>query len=72
VIIDGKIVMLNRKILTVRENDLYSEIREAAARLKREHRSVYEKAEEIYPYFEEAYFRCHQEFKTGSLGTTQQ
>jgi 5-methylthioadenosine/S-adenosylhomocysteine deaminase len=66
VIIDGKIVMKDRKLLTVLEDDLYPEIREAAARLKKEHRSVYEKAEEIYPYFKEAYFRCHQEFKKTS------
>jgi len=68
VIIDGRIVMKDKKIPSVSEDDLYLEIREAAARLKREHRSVYEKAEEIYPYFKEAYFRCHQDFKKLSEG----
>ena len=68
VIIDGRIVMKDKKIPSVSEDDLYLEIREAAARLKREHRSVYEKAEEIYPYFKEAYLQCHQDFKKFSEG----
>jgi len=68
VIVDGRIVMKENSMLPVNEDDLYLEIKEASARLKREHHSVYEKAEEIYPYFKEAYFRCHQDFKKMSEG----
>jgi cytosine/adenosine deaminase-related metal-dependent hydrolase len=63
VIVGGKIVVENRKMVNVNESDLREEIIETAARLKRDHRSVYERAQEIYPYFEKAYFRCHDRFK---------
>jgi cytosine/adenosine deaminase-related metal-dependent hydrolase len=52
VIVDGKVVVENRKTVNVSEPDLYEEITETAKRLKRDHQSVYEKAQEIFPYFE--------------------
>ena len=62
VMVNGEILLENRKIKNVDEAALYAEIRETAERLKKEHRSVYEKAQEIYPYFQEAYFRCQRKF----------
>ncbi len=61
-IVNGKVVLEDGKITGVNESDLHREILEAAERLKKEHHSIYEKAQEIYPYFKEAYGRCHQEF----------
>jgi 5-methylthioadenosine/S-adenosylhomocysteine deaminase len=64
VIVDGEVIVENRKMVNVNESDLREEIMETAKRLKRDHRSAYEKAQEIYPYFEKAYFRCHDRFKS--------
>jgi len=63
VIVGGEIILENKKITKVSEPDLHEEIVEAARKLKRDHQSVHEKAQEIYPYFEKAYFRCHDRFK---------
>jgi len=62
VIVDGKIVLEDGRIAGVNEKDLHREIVETAERLKKDHRDVYEKAQEIYPYFKEAYSRCHLDF----------
>jgi 5-methylthioadenosine/S-adenosylhomocysteine deaminase len=62
VIVNGEIILQNKRITKINEAEIYLEIEDAAARLKKEHRSVYEKAQEIYPYFQEAYFRCHKKF----------
>jgi cytosine/adenosine deaminase-related metal-dependent hydrolase len=64
VIVGGEIILENKKITKVSEPDLHEEIVEAARKLKRDHQSVHEKAQEIYPYFEKAYFRCHDRFKS--------
>jgi 5-methylthioadenosine/S-adenosylhomocysteine deaminase len=69
VIVNGEIILQNKKITKINEAEMYLEIEDAAARLKKEHRSVYEKAEEIYPYFREAYFRCHQKFDAMARGS---
>jgi 5-methylthioadenosine/S-adenosylhomocysteine deaminase len=61
-IVNGDIILQNKRITKINEAEIYLEIEDAATRLKKEHRSVYEKAEEIYPYFKEAYFRCHKKF----------
>ena len=61
--VNGEMVLKERKLVRVNQSDLFREVVEAAERLKRDHRSVFEKAQEIYPYFEKAYFRCHDEFK---------
>ncbi|HSB03791.1 MAG TPA: amidohydrolase family protein [Thermodesulfobacteriota bacterium] len=63
VIVGGEVIFEDKKITQVSEADLREEIIEAAEKLKRDHQSVYEKAQEIYPYFEKAYFRCHERFK---------
>ena len=62
VIVNGEIILQNKRITKINEAEMYLEIEDAAARLKKEHRSVYEKAQELYPYFQEAYFRCHKKF----------
>lgn len=64
VIAAGKIILEKGKLTNVNEADLREEILAGAARLKKEHRSVFEKAQEIYPYFQKAYFKCHEEFST--------
>jgi len=64
VIVGGEIILENKKITKVSEPDLHEEIVEAARKLKRDHQSVHEKAQEIYPYFEKAYYKCHDHFRT--------
>ena len=63
VMVNGQMVLRDRKLVRVNQSDLFQEIVEAAERLKRDHHSVFEKAQEIYPYFEKAYFRCQDQFK---------
>ena len=64
VIVEGEIVLENKRLTKVNASDLREEIMEAARKLKMDHQSVYEKAQQIYPYFEKAYFRCHDRFKS--------
>ena len=61
--VDGQMVLREKNLVRVNQRDLFQEIVETAERLKRDHLSVFEKAQEIYPYFEKAYFRCYDEFK---------
>lgn len=62
VIAGGEMILEAGKLTRVNESDLREEILEVSARLRKDHRSVFEKAQEIFPYFQEAYFRCHEEF----------
>jgi cytosine/adenosine deaminase-related metal-dependent hydrolase len=62
VIAGGEIILENGKLTRVNEADLHEEILEVAARLRKDHRSVFEKAQEIFPYFQKAYIKCHEEF----------
>jgi 5-methylthioadenosine/S-adenosylhomocysteine deaminase len=54
VIIDGRIVMKNRRILTLDESALQAEIKSVIAAFRKDYQAVAERTERLYPYIQEA------------------
>lgn len=58
VIIEGKIVVRDRKVLGIDESSILEEIKEASRRFFQENRGVYQEAKKFEPYMRNMYFKC--------------
>jgi cytosine/adenosine deaminase-related metal-dependent hydrolase len=61
VLVNGRVVMEDKEIVTVDEKGLLQEAREIGLSLREEHEKARQHAETLLPYLERMYYRCVQQ-----------